>query len=48
MVPSTPTYIYTEGISKILTNIFETITADDALKTNVLGFMDNSFSYDIQ
>jgi hypothetical protein len=37
-------YIDTEGIGKILTNIFEKITVDNTVNTNVLWFRDYTFS----
>jgi hypothetical protein len=40
-------YIHTEGMGKILMNIFEiyctVFTVDDTVKKNVLGFRDNNF-----
>jgi hypothetical protein len=36
-------YIHTEGMGKILTNVFELITVDDTVQTNVLGFRNNFF-----
>jgi hypothetical protein len=41
----TTIHIQTEKMGKILTDIFET---NDTVKTNVLGFRNNNFSYDIQ
>jgi hypothetical protein len=41
-------HIYTQGMGKMLKNIFEVITIENTAKTNVRVFRHNNLPYDIQ